>query len=108
MDESKYPQEVKKQLKELRDATAEYKEILKNLVVSDEDLMNFDVKTATVVNDKNEVVNSGDTMKRSKQSSTTKKTKEVIQKNKWWLIGGLVLLLVSIVSYFSFFRKGGK
>lgn len=108
MDESKYPQEAQKQLKELRDATAKYNEISKKLVISDEDLMNFDVKTATVVNDKNEVVNSPDTMKRSKQSYTTEKTKEVIQKNKWWLIGGLVLLLVSIVSYFSFFRKGGK
>lgn len=108
MDESKYPEEVKKQLLELRNASKEYKEKREALNITDDEVSSFDITTATVVNDKNEVVNSPDTMKRSKKSYTTEKTKEVIQKNKWWLIGGLALLLVSIVSYFSFFRKGGK
>lgn len=108
MDESKYPQEAQKQLKELRDAREEYTKVSNSLVVSDEDILNFDVQTATVINDKNEVVNKPDTMKRSTQSYTTEKTKDLIQKNKWWLVGGVALLLVSVISYFTFFRKGRK
>lgn len=106
--EARYPQEAKNQLKELRDARDKYNEVSKSLVVSDEDVLNFDVTTATVINDANEVVNKPDTMQRSKQSYATEKTKDLIKKNKWWLIGGVTLLLVSVVSYFTFFRKGRK
>jgi hypothetical protein len=108
MNESLYPVQAQNQLKELRDARAKFNEISNSLNISSDDILNFDVKTATVINDKNEVVNNPQTMQRSTQSYAIEKTKQAIEKNKWWLIGGVTLLLLSVISYFTFFRKGGK
>jgi hypothetical protein len=107
MNESLYPIQAQNQLKELRDARAKFNEISNSLNISSDDILNFDVKTATVINDKNEVVNKPDTMTRSKQSYALEKTKEAVKKIKWWLIGGVTLLLL-VIFYFTFFRKGGK
>lgn len=108
MNESLYPVQAQNQLKELRDARNKYTEILNSFNITNDEILNFDVKTATVINEKNEVVNKPQTLERSKQSYALEKTKEAVKKNKWWLIGGVALLLISVVSYFTFFRKGGK
>lgn len=109
-NEADFPANVKTELARLRQASNDVDKAITDFKtkIPDNDFINFDIRNAKIVDEKTgQVINPGDVKKAMSDTSTlstTDKVKNFVTSYKWWLIGGVVVIVIG-VGLFIYFRK---